>query len=53
MDNLTLIRKEASELGPDSPYFEQVSRQWVMYYYYYWYNLLKTVLESTLFLNLW
>lgn len=44
--DLALIREIANELGLDSPYFEQVLRQWALHLqtYYALDNLLKVVL---------
>ena len=52
---MALIRNAANDSGPDSPYFEQVLKQWAIYHqtYYDWYNLLKVVLDLALFLNWW
>jgi hypothetical protein len=51
--DLALIRKATNDSGPDTYYFEQVLKQWAMYFqtYYNWYNLLKAVLDPTMFLN--
>lgn len=51
--DLALIRKTANDSGSESPYFEQELKQWAMHLqtYYDWYNLLKAVLDPSVFLN--
>lgn len=51
--DVALLIKAANNSVSDSPYFEQILKQWTMHLqtYYYWYNLPKAVLNPTIFLN--